>query len=120
MLRLDAGLSTLRRSSLLERLAQAHARDMGLRNYFSHTTPEGLSIWDRLNLLGPPPYGDGGENIAGGQERASEVVNEWMASSGHRALLLNRNVNAIGVGVYYDRAAGNNPIYACADLIQFR
>ncbi|MCC7477760.1 CAP domain-containing protein [bacterium] len=115
-----AGLRMLQHSPLLERTAQAHARDMALRDYFSHTTPEGLSIWDRLELVGAPAYGAGGETNARGQESASGVVSGWLSSASHRSILLNPELTHIGVGVYFDRAGGSEPIHVTALLLEYR
>jgi uncharacterized protein YkwD len=41
-----------------------------------------------------------GENIAMGQHSSTEVINSWMNSSGHRANILNRGYNCIGVAAY--------------------
>jgi folylpolyglutamate synthase/dihydropteroate synthase len=46
------GVTTLTRSHNLDRIAQAQARDMALRNYFAHSTPEGIMPWDRVDLAG--------------------------------------------------------------------
>jgi uncharacterized protein YkwD len=43
-----------------------------------------------------------GENIASGQENATQVMNTWMNSSGHRSNILNSTYNQIGVGVARD------------------
>ncbi len=114
-----AGLPPLVRSPLLERLAQAHARDMGLRNFFSHTTPEGLSIWDRTELVGAPAYSDGGETNARGQESAAGVASGWLSSAEHRQILLAPGNDHIGVGVYFDSANSANPIHATAVLLNY-
>lgn len=50
---------------------------------FNHTRPDGrdcISIFDDCEI----PYYSFGENIAAGQSSASEVVNSWMNSTGHR------------------------------------
>ncbi len=117
--RRSAGLGELIREPHLERLAQAHARDMALRDYFNHNTPDGLTPWDRLGALNPPAYDHAGESNAKGQENTSEVVTGWMASSGHRAVLLNPSYTHIGVGVYYDSSDKTQPIHIAADLVEF-
>jgi uncharacterized protein YkwD len=48
-------------------------------------------------------YRAAAENIAQGQTTASQVVNAWMNSSGHRANILNKNFTHIGVGFVKDR-----------------
>lgn len=40
------------------------------------------------------------ENIAMGQRSSTEVVRDWMNSSGHRANILNRSHRRIGVAAY--------------------
>ena len=42
-----------------------------------------------------------GENIAMGQSSSSEVVRDWMNSSGHRANILNRGYSRIGVAAFH-------------------
>jgi uncharacterized protein YkwD len=50
------------------------------------------------------------ENIAWGQSSVSEVMNSWMNSSGHRANILGRRYNRIGVAAYRD---GRGRIFWC-------
>ena len=45
-------------------------------------------------------YTSAGENIAAGQRTPEEVMNSWMNSSGHRANILNKNFDTIGIGFY--------------------
>lgn len=45
-------------------------------------------------------YSSGGENIAAGQKTASQVMNSWLNSSGHRANILSKNYTQLGVGFY--------------------
>lgn len=54
------------------------------------------------------------ENIAEGQNSSSQVVNDWMHSSGHRANILNRGHRKIGVAKKVGR---NGRCYWCQ---QFR
>ena len=70
---------------------------MALRNYFSHTSLDGRSPWDRIEAQG---YTAGsGENIAAGQSTPAAVMDAWMKSTGHRANILNCSSRAIGVGI---------------------
>jgi uncharacterized protein YkwD len=41
-----------------------------------------------------------GENIAKGQRSCAELMNIWMNSSGHRALILNGGCRTIGIAAY--------------------
>ena len=90
---------------LAERAAKAHAEDMEGRGYFSHSTPEGWSPSRRLSLTGASGYSAVGENIAVGQPTPQDVMADWMASSGHRANILNASYTHLGVGVA-ERAGG--------------
>ncbi len=77
--------------------AQAHSDDMARRNYFSHTSPEGRTVVDRMRAQGAD-YRSLGENIAMGQRNAAEVVRGWLTSPGHRANIENCRYTRAGVG----------------------
>nr|WP_083472356.1 CAP domain-containing protein [Kibdelosporangium phytohabitans] len=77
--------------------AQKHSSDMAARNYFSHTTPEGVTFDQRIKAAGYPR--PGAENIAKGQRTAAQVMDSWMKSDGHRANILNCSYKKIGVGI---------------------
>jgi len=47
-----SGLPPLMRNTALDQTAQAHAKDMYVRGYFSHYSPEGLSYIDRIRKSG--------------------------------------------------------------------
>ena len=71
------------------------------KNYFSHTSPTYGSPFDMMKSFGIS-YTAAGENIAKGQNSPQSVMNAWMNSSGHRANILNKSYNQIGVGVAKD------------------
>ncbi|MES2965133.1 MAG: CAP domain-containing protein [Bdellovibrionota bacterium] len=79
------------------RVAQAHARDMHVRKYFSHTSPDGRTMSDRLKR-GKVPYGWAGENIAAGYQTPVRFMKAWMNSKGHRRNILNSKYTRIGIG----------------------
>ncbi|WP_407319243.1 CAP domain-containing protein [Isoptericola halotolerans] len=95
--RAAAGCPALRAEPALDDLAAAHASDMAARGYLDHTTPEGLSPWDRAEAAGVE--GVGAENIARGQPDAAAVVAAWMDSPGHRANILSCDLTRHGLGV---------------------
>ena len=74
-------------------LAAVRAREIA--RSFSHTRPSGASFSSALSESGVS-YLRAGENIASGQKSASEVVNAWMNSPGHRANILNSSYSRIG------------------------
>jgi uncharacterized protein YkwD len=94
--RAKAGCGPLHVDARLVAAAQGHSEDMSNRNYFSHTTPEGGTPWDRAAAAGYPS--PSAENIAMGYRTAADVVAGWMGSEGHRANILNCASHAVGVG----------------------
>lgn len=91
------GCNPLKTDSRLTTAAQGHSDDMAQQDYFSHTTPSGVTFDKREEAAGYPT--PGGENIAQGQTSAQQVMTDWMNSSGHRANILNCQFTAIGVGL---------------------
>ena len=73
----------------------AAVRACEIARSFSHTRPSGASFSSALSESGVS-YLRAGENIASGQKSASEVVNAWMNSPGHRANILNSSYSRIG------------------------
>lgn len=95
--RAKEGCAPVSDESHLAAAAQGHSDDMSARNYFSHTTPEGVTFDQRIRNAGYSK--PGAENIAKGQNTAAEVMEAWMNSAGHRANILNCSLKKIGVGV---------------------
>jgi uncharacterized protein YkwD len=95
--RISLGLPALVWDSRLAAVAQAHSRDMFDRHYFSHTSPDGRSTWDRLAARGVT-YSRAGENIAWGQGTGRAVLTAWLRSPGHRANIENGSYTRHGVG----------------------
>ncbi|MEU3191883.1 CAP domain-containing protein [Streptomyces sp. NPDC006992] len=97
--RAKAGCKPLTADAKLAALAGGYSEDMARRGFFSHTSPDGKSPWDRAEAAG---VGDlGGENIARGQANARSVMDSWMNSPGHRANILNCDYRTLGVGAHF-------------------
>jgi uncharacterized protein YkwD len=96
-----AGCPVLTVDDRLTVAARAHSADMAARNFFSHTTPEGVDFATRITDAGYR-WSGAGENIAKGQRTPQDVMTSWMASPGHRANILNCGFKNIGVGVAAD------------------
>lgn len=127
--RARAGLPPVSGNVYLASSATYHSRDMAARRYFAHKSKGILkrsNPWDRARSAGYPSM-NVGENIAmiptinsqrvvrqrgqrgGGQvvdadhntyERLAVIcMDKWMKSSGHRANILSRRYNEMGVGV---------------------
>lgn len=100
--RAEAGLAPLTLSPSLCEAAEIRAAELLIS--FSHTRPNGqpcVSTFDSLGI----PYGYAGENIAAGQKSASEVMNSWINSPGHKKNIMNPNYTKIGIACYYDASA---------------
>ena len=91
------GLSPLKMSAELSKVARTKSQDMADKNYFSHTSPTYGSPFDMMKQFGIK-YNTAGENIAKGYDSAQSVVTGWMNSPGHRANILSPNFGTIGVG----------------------
>ena len=99
-----SGLNRLHANGRLARAAKRHAADMARHNYFSHVSLSGSSPLRRVRAAG---WRRGvGEALAWGcgvQSSPGAIVAAWMASAGHRAIIMGRG-NAVGIG--YRRAGG--------------
>ena len=95
-----AGCGPLTVDASITAAAQGHASDMAKRDYFEHTTPEGVTFDQRIRNAGYPR--PGAENIAKGASSAEQVMGLWMNSPGHRANILNCDLDTIGVGLDRD------------------
>lgn len=106
--RAGKGLTTLRVSDTLTNAAKWMATDMATRNYFSHTSLDGRSPTKRMADAGYPAYSTWtGEDLAAGYTSAAEVLQGWINSPAHYAVLTNPAYRAIGVG----RAYGSGSTY---------
>ena len=94
------GCAPLRVSDQLSAAAQGHSEDMAHNDFFSHTSSDGRSPWERIRANGYR-YWSAAENIAAGYTSAAAAVNGWMNSSGHRANILNCGLEETGVGYYF-------------------
>ncbi len=89
------GVPPLRVGRALTRAARSHSADMARRGYFDHGP-----FVQRLRSFGVrAPYI--GENLAyGGPALPARIVMQmWMESPSHRATLLHRRFQRVGVGV---------------------
>jgi uncharacterized protein YkwD len=96
--RREAGCPELAWDERAAAVARAHSEDMLRRGYFSHTSPEGVTPFERLRRAGIA-FSAAAENIASGIRSGVEVFRRWMGSAGHRRNLLNCQYTRQGVGV---------------------
>jgi uncharacterized protein YkwD len=101
--RSNAGLPQLQSSSQLQQAAEGMAGRMVSEHFFSHETPDGKNVVDRVEPTGYiPDSGDWvvGENLAWGSGALSTpqaIVNGWMNSPGHKANILAPDYKDIGL-----------------------
>jgi len=122
------GLSQLAFDPEIRLIARGHSLDMGVREYFAHETPEGLTPSDRAakngyscqKIVGLLIYSGIAENIFQGhlfesyytingeitsydwnteEEIAKTIVDGWMNSPGHRKNILTEIYDREGIGV---------------------
>jgi uncharacterized protein YkwD len=107
------GLVPLRRAGGLETSAQRHAADMVARGYFAHVSPSGGDVEKRARRAG---YLTAdcyvlGENLArapGDAASAEAVVAAWMASPGHRSVILDAEFRQAGIGLVERQPLGGD------------
>jgi len=101
--RASAGLKALKVDSTLRSVARWRSKDMIERDYFSHTIPGYGKVWDKLNAIGYC-YKVAGENIGWNNypdDIATAAIHQmFMNSDGHRANILGKAWDVIGIGAY--------------------
>lgn len=113
--RSSRGLSTLGTDSKLRRTAAGHSADMVDRSYFEHTTPDGVTMVDRIMRSGYVRPDRGwmiGENLEWGTGQLATprgAMQAWMDSADHRANILRRGYAELGVGVSLGTPTPGNP-----------
>ena len=93
-------------SSSLAAIARLHSMDMARQGYFEHTSLDGTPMGTRVFA-----YWSGGrvgENIAASSsnQSGSYIVDMWMDSPGHCALIMDPNFTHAGAGTGHDTENG--------------
>ena len=98
------GLNPLKVDSNLAKVARTKAQDMSDNSYFSHNSPTYGTPFEMLKKFGIA-YTAAGENIAGNStvEKAETAL---LNSAGHRANILSKNYDTIGIGIVNDSRYG--------------
>ena len=109
------GLNTLSWNSKIADIATKHSKDMSVRNYLDHISPEGNDVADRFkqgNFVCDRKLSDG-DILKGGENLAEvsypddvtgigmRIVQSWMDSPTHRANLLFKEYATEGIGVVF-------------------
>jgi uncharacterized protein YkwD len=99
--RSESGLSAIKWSDDMAKIARLHSQDMAQNNYFSHQGLNGSMVNDRADLLGFSNWQAIGENIAfnrGYQKPVEFACEGWMKSPAHRENILNVRWKEAGIG----------------------
>jgi uncharacterized protein YkwD len=96
-IRVQQGLRALAYDTRLDAAAEQHTQHMTLVDQMAHDGIGDGTPGERIAANGF--VNAWGENVAVGQTTAEQVVQEWMASPGHRANILNPTFSHIGVAV---------------------
>jgi uncharacterized protein YkwD len=100
--RTSRGLARLRVDTRLVRAARGHSADMLRRQYFAHGSVAGRAV--AAGARGPVF----GEDLAwGAGVTATWIVDQWLASPSHRAVLLRRGFRRVGIGISFGTFAGH-------------
>ncbi len=102
--RAKRNLKKLTRQPQLIAAAREHTLDMACNNYFSHTSLDGRSPFDRIRAAGYS-YRIAAENLYAGNgayNNPKKAVAAWMNSAGHRKNILTAGVVHIGVSYVYN------------------
>lgn len=104
--RLEEGLEELWLDEYLCAVVSCRSYEASL--VWSHTRPDGRDYWTVLEDYG---YGGGtsGELLGYSTGDGAAVIDKWMSSESHRALLMGSS-SAVGIGIYY---AGGVIYVAC-------
>lgn len=108
--RVEAGVPEVRHNALLEIAAMNKAQDMALGSYFSHVSPDGRQPWDFIKEAGYK-YTAAGENLAVHFFDVEPLQDAWMNSPGHKANVLNKNYEEMGVGIAKGRYENFDTIF---------
>ena len=96
---LNGNLAALTESKELNASAKVKLDDMFAKQYFEHVSPDGLGVSD-LATKASYEYITIGENLALGNFTSDyALVGAWMASTGHKANILNKKYTDIGVAI---------------------
>lgn len=112
------GLRRLRRSRGLGRAANVHSGAMLRGDFFGHDSANGTSFGTRVRRFAR--FGTLGETLAHlprcGRPEAGRVVQMWMQSPPHRAVLLSPSFRYVGIGARRGSLGGGRTCVVTADF----
>lgn len=106
------GLETVGRAGALDAVARRHASDMVARRYFAHVSPTNGTVEKRARRGGylTAPCWALGEDLGWAPPAVASpqaVVEAWMESPGHRAVILDPDFRDLGLGIVDEAPTGD-------------
>ncbi len=102
-IRQKQGLSQLQHNEKLAQVARNYSQQMAEKNFFSHTSPDGSTMVQRVKSAGIIFYLMLGENLftsTNVPQPVPSAVQGWMDSPGHRENILRAEYRETGIGVW--------------------
>jgi uncharacterized protein YkwD len=115
--RAQRGLQPLRAARGLNRAADRHSKDMLARDFFDHPSSDGTPFDRRVRRYARA--GIVGETLASLPNRgggAADVVEIWMNSPAHRAIVLDARLKRVGVGRRWGALGATRTAVVTADF----
>src|SRR5438046_6572091 len=100
--RKKSGLGSVAIDPTLSAIASKHAKAMAAEDHLAHVLPGEGSFEARL-AAGGYDAAYAAENVGAGYHDLDETFAGWKQSPPHRANMLNRNVDRIGIAVAYNK-----------------
>jgi uncharacterized protein YkwD len=115
------GLPSLHASRPLGRAAEVHSRDMLQGDFFSHSSSDGTTFDRRVRRhTGARKVGETIAAIGRRRGGAGTVVQMWMRSPPHRAILLDGGFRRVGIGRRWGALGGSTLAVVTADFASRR
>jgi uncharacterized protein YkwD len=115
--RAQHGLQSLRPAWGLNRAADRHSRDMLAADFFDHPSSDGTPFDERVRRFARA--GIVGETLASLPDRsggAATVIDIWMNSPAHRAIVLDPRLKRVGLAKRWGRLGSTETAVVTADF----
>ncbi|HUT52134.1 MAG TPA: CAP domain-containing protein [bacterium] len=112
--RFKEGLEAVSDDPHLKELARAQSRDMKERQYVGHLSPEFGTLSDRVQAAGLSGYAIK-ENVALDNDLA-QAMNNLLKSPAHRAVIIDPDVNTVGVGIAFSGQGNDRQYYVSQEF----
>ncbi|ETL93892.1 hypothetical protein F442_08337 [Phytophthora nicotianae P10297] len=115
LFRAQNGLAAVTIDYRLGKAALLHSQDQASHCNMTHTGTAIARLGDRVRAEGYR-YSTAAENVAAGQASVEDVMTSWWNSPGHRANILNEDVDNVGFALATNEACGSYKTYWTQDF----